>query len=387
MRLLGVREFGVMNAALSLTMIATSFVNLGMTRYAVREVSRTPEHASRYFSNFMALRVANSTLALLGALVVASILAYRGASLLAVFFGGLYSVGLNVTAFCRGMYQALQDLRQEAVMLVVEKVLVIAGGLALLVTTRSAHFTLAGMAAGMIVTTGINVWWINRRFARLTSRLFSWRFLKSSFRVMIPFGLAGLFTAVYYRVDMVMIEAMLGEAPTGQYGAAYRILEALNMLPAIVATAAVYPRLAKMQSRSDRDGFTKLLRRGLVGLSGLSVAISVALAVLAPFVIHLLDPDPAYGPAVLALQILVWSYPFYCINSLLYAALVSMEDETFISIFLLAAVFVNIGLNVFMIPAWGINGAAVATIAPELVLTAIYFARLRYRMARGALLA
>lgn len=385
MRLLGVSGFGVMNAALSLTMIATSFVNLGMTRYAVREVSRAPDQAPRFFSNFMVLRLGNSIVALAGALVVASVLSYQGNALLAVLFAGLYAVGLNVTAFCRGIYQALEDLRQEAVMLVVEKALVMACGLILLVTTRTAHLTLAGMAGGMVATTALNVWWVNRHFARFSLRLLSGRFLKSSVRFMIPFGLAGLFTAVYYRVDMVMIEAMLGETSAGQYGAAYRILEALIMLPAIVATAAVYPRLARLQSTMDRTGFTKLLRQSLVGLGGLSTLISVALALLAPLVIRFLDPDPAYTPAVAALQILVWSYPFFCVNSVLYAALVSVNDETFISIFLLGAVVVNVGLNLFMIPAFGINGAAYATIAPEIVLTFVYIGRMRFRMARGAM--
>jgi O-antigen/teichoic acid export membrane protein len=135
----------------------------------------------------------------------------------------------------------------------------------------------------------------------------------------------------------------------------------------------------------DRTGFTKLLRQSLVGLGGLSTLISVALALLAPLVIRFLDPDPAYTPAVAALQILVWSYPFFCVNSVLYAALVSVNDETFISIFLLGAVVVNVGLNLFMIPAFGINGAAYATIAPEIVLTFVYIGRMRFRMARGAM--
>ena len=384
MRVLGVREYGLMNAALSLTLIATSFVNLGMTRYAVREVSQTPEYASRYFSNFMALRVTNSLVALGGALVVAMILSYQGEALLAVLFAGLYAVSLNVTAFCRGMFQALEDLRQEAVMLVLEKVLVIGGGLSLLMVTRSAYMTLAGMAAGMIVTSAVNVWWIDRHFARLSSRLLSWRFVKSSFRVMIPFGLAGLFTAVYYRVDMVMIEAMLGETEAGQYGAAFRILEALNMLPAIVATAAVYPRLARLESMSDTGGFGRLLRRSSAGLGSVSILIAVSLVLLAPIVIRLLDPDPAYGPAAPALQILVWSFPFFCINSLLYAALVSKQDETFISFFLLGAVLLNIGLNLAVIPAYGINGAAVATVIPEIALTVVYFGRLRWLQPTGS---
>src|SRR5690606_40546696 len=56
MRLLGVSEFGVMSAALSLGMIATATIDLGMIQYITREVAREPSHASRFFTNFLILR-------------------------------------------------------------------------------------------------------------------------------------------------------------------------------------------------------------------------------------------------------------------------------------------------------------------------------------------
>ncbi len=384
MRLLGVQEFGVLTAALSLTMIAAGFVDLGMAPYTVREVSRTPDKASLYFSNFMTLRIGNSLLAWGGAMLVAVLLDYRGSALLAVCFAGAYALTLNLTNYCRSVYQALENLRQEAVMLVVEKALVIGSGLLLLFATRSAAWTLAGMALGMTVTTGINILGIDRRFAKMRRSLVSRRFLKRSLKVMIPFGLAGLFTVMYYRVDMVMIEAMLGAVPTGQYGAAYRILEALYVLPTIVGLAAIYPRLARLYHDGAHADFGRLLRNGLLGLVGASVLVSFALAALSGTVIRLLDPDPAYAPAADALRILAWTFPFMCGKTLLYSALISMDRQRLAAIALGLAVFVNVALNAFMIPAQGIQGAAIATILTEVLLTgifAVYYGRARFASA------
>lgn len=380
MRLLGVHEYGVMAAAMSLGMIAAAFVDLGMTQYTIREVSREPSHAARFVSNFLALRLVNSSAAWAATIGAGFVLGYEGRSLAAVVFAGAYALALNLTNYCRSIYRAFEDLRQEAVMLILEKVLVIAMGLALLVTTRLAAWTLAGMALGMILTTAANAWWIDRHFAAISPRLLSWVFLKKSLKIMIPFGLAGLFTVVYYRVDMVMIEAFLGAAPTGQYGAAFRILEGLNVLPAIVSIAAVYPRLAKLYHGASYARFDSVLKKSLLGTVGVSLLITVGLFLLAAPVIRLLDPDPAYGPAAGALQILVWSFPLLCANTLLYAALISMEAQRFVSAALGMAVLVNVGLNFYLIPAYGINGAAVATIIPELVLLAVYATR--YKVAR-----
>ena len=378
MRLLGVREFGVMTAALSLGMIATAFVDLGMTQYTTREVSREPAKASMFFSNFMMLRLANSLLACVAALAAAYILGYRGTAFAAVLFAGLYGLTLNLTNYCRGIFRAFEDLRQEAAMLVIEKVLVISGGLVLLVATQLASWTLAGMAGGMAIATVVNTWWIDRHFAKFRLQFLSGPFLKRSLKIMIPFGLAGLFTVVYYRVDMVIVEAFLGEAPTGQYGAAFRILEALFMLPTLVALAAVYPRLARLHHSEEYAKFGRLLKKSFFGLVGLSILITAAISMTAAPIIRLLDPDPAYGPAAGALRILVWSFPFLCANYLLYSALLSMDLQRFASIALGLAVLVKVGLNLFMIPMHGIHGAAISTVIPEAILVGIYLVRYLY---------
>jgi len=385
MRLLGIHEFGVMTAALSLGMIATAFVDLGMTQYTTREVSRDPAKASLFFSNFMMLRLANSLLAWLAALAAAFLLGYRGTAFAAVAFAGLYTLMVNLTNYCRGIFRAFEDLRQEAAMLVIEKLLVIGGGLLLLVSTQLASWTLAGMAAGMTLATAANMWWIDHRFAKIRLDLLSRPFMKRSLKIMIPFGLAGFFTVVYYRVDMVMVEAFLGEAPTGQYGAAFRILEALFMLPTLVALAAVYPRLSRLHHSEEYSKFGRLLRNSFMGLVGLSLLITAIVSLAASPIIQLLDSDPAYGPAAGALRILVWSFPFLCANFLLYSALLSMDHQRFASGVLGFAVVLNVGLNAFMIPMYGINGAAVATVIPEVILVGIYLGRYRYARRRRAI--
>jgi O-antigen/teichoic acid export membrane protein len=328
----------------------------------------------------MMLRIANSILAWIAAITVAIILNYRGTALIAVVFAGGYALTLNLTNYCRSFYRAFEDLRQEAGMLVIEKVLVVGGGFFLLLTTQLASWTLAGMAAGMSVATAANIWWTNRHFAKINFGLLSLPFMRRSLKIMIPFGLAGLFAVAYFRVDVVMIEAYLGEVRTGQYGAAFRILEALNMLPTIVAVAAVYPRLSRLYHEGSYPSFSGLLRKSLLGMVAVSLLITLPLMLLAGPIIHLLDPDPAYGPSVAALQILVWSFPFHCANGLFFAALTSMEQQRFVSIALGMAVLVNVGLNMIAIPAYGINGAAVATIVPEVLLVGIYTMRYRYGM-------
>ncbi len=376
MRLLGAEEYGIMTAVLSVAAIAAAFTELGMIRYSTREIARDRTVADRFFTNFVVLRLGLIGIIWVGLLGAGYVfLGYEGPVLGALVFAGAYQFSLYLTEYCRALYEAFEDLRREAYMLVLEKALVIGGGLAGLWATRTAQGTLAGMALGMAATTLANVWWISRHLAAFRWPLLSWPFIRRALRIMIPFGLATLFSRIYFRVDIVMVEAFLGETAAGQYGGAYRILESLNLLPAVVAYAAVYPRLARLRHAGTRQPFHRLLRQSLLGLGAAGLCVAVGLTLLGPLVIHLLAPDPVFAPAGTTLQILTWTFPLLCFNSLLYAALMTLDDQAFPASVLGLSVLVNVGLNALFIPRWGLHGAAYTTILSEALLLCAYLLR------------
>lgn len=382
MRVLGVDGYGRMTAALALAGVAANLIDLGMARYTVREVARDRSLAGRFFTNFLSFRGAMSLVALGAVLLTGWILGYRDTALLAVLFAAAYTYTLELTNYCRSFYEATEDLRRQAVMLVVEKTLVVAAGAALLLLTRSPEWTLAGMAIGMTITTGLNARWISTRIAPFRPADLDWGFLRRAIRIMVPLGLAGAFFNLYFRVGLVMVEAYLGETAAGQYGAAFRILEALNVLPSVIVISAIYPRLSRLLHEGETGDFRRLFLRSQWSLAAVSVGIALGLTLFSSAVISLLDPDPAFSPAGPALRVLSWAFPIYCANSLLYSALVAAEDDRFTAWSLAAAVVVNIGLNAVLIPAWGIQGAAFSAIAPEVVLAVVYGMRYRRIMAR-----
>lgn len=379
MRVLGADGYGVMNAALALSLMGTTFTDLGMARHTVREVARDRTAAPAFFTNFFALRLGAVLLATVVVLLAAWMLDYRGEALLAVAFACAYTLSLELTNYCRSFYEAFEELRRQAIMLVVEKALVVGGGLALLFVTAEPHWTLAGMAAGMMVTTAVNAAWIARHLAGFRPRLLDRGFVLRTLRVMIPLGLAGVFFNLYFRVDLVMVEAMLSELAAGQYGAAYRILEALNMLPSIVVISALYPRLSRLLRERALEDFARVMRLGMAGLGLLSIGIAGTLTLWGPELILLLDPDPEFTASGPVLQVLAWAFPFLCANSLLYSGLVAMDDDTFTAAALGVAVLANVMLNFRLIPALGIEGAAQATVVTELALLAVYAVRYRVR--------
>lgn len=374
-RLLGPDQYGLLNATLALAMLSALVADLGAVRYSVREVARDHSQASLHFTNLLVLRSALCLLGIALAIFVGWLLGYRSEALIGVGFAAVYAMSYQITHYGRAFFQAFEQLRKEAVTVVIEKVLVIGVAAAFLFGTRSAHWTLAGMALGMLLTTLVTVGWVHLRYAKVRLRRLSLRFIRSAVPLMIPFGLAGLFFHMYFRIDLVIVEAMLGETAAGQYGLAFRILDALNMLPAIVAFAAVFPHLSRLYHSAEFSHFSSLLATSIKGLVGAGAAIALVLTIFAPEVVYLLAPDPAFQEAVVPLRILMWTFPLLCLNSLLYLALASMNDERALVWMLCAVAVGNVVGNLIVIPRFGIDGAAIVTLLSEITLAILYLQR------------
>lgn len=381
-RFLGDVGYGIMMTALSLTYLTFSFTSLGIEMYVVREVASDKSRASLFFTNFLVFRLAIYALAACVTVLVAVLLGYTHILLQAVLFASIYKVTLNLTEYSRKFFQVFEVLNYQALSEVLEKFLVIAGGSLLLFTTAAPHWTLMGMAVGMLLTAGWCIWWVANKYVRVRLELFDTGFLLRSLRTLIPFGLVSLFGMIYWRVDTVMIEALMGVASAGHYSLAFRIIEALNMLPIIVAHAAVYPRLSNLSFNGNRKEFRRLTRYVMVGLAVASLPIAAGVFGLAPTLIRWVTSDPSFIPSATVLRYLVVTFPLACLNNTLYVALIALNRQKILATSLGIVSLFNVISNAFLIPLIGINGAAIATVASEALLLIMNLFAYRYGQAR-----
>lgn len=379
-RVLGADSYGVLNTALSLAALAFAFTHLGISQYTVREVSGDRSLASRYFTNFFALRLAVAVPTALVALGTGVVLGYEPGLLLAVGFACLYSTGQSLLEYCHSLFQSFERLRYQALSVVLEKVLIIGGGGALLYLTLSPSLTLLGMALGMMATAALVTRWTVKYIAPIRRAEFDPHFVSESVRALVPFALAGVFGMMYFRVDTVIVEAMLGTTAAGQYGLAFRIVEALNMLPLLLVQASLYPRLSKLFKHESYGELRRLVWIGGATLSILSVLVTVGVTLIALPLIDWIATDPALGAAGPTLRLLCWVFPLTCVRTLLYAALLAVHEQRFIAMALGIGVLFNVVLNIALLPPLGIHGAAIATIVSEIVLLIIYMFRYRNRL-------
>lgn len=166
---------------------------------------------------------------------------------------------------------------------------------------------------------------------------------------------AALFAFVALRLDLLIIQYLLGAEQTGYYSVAITLTDALYVLPITVGTI-LFPKLSGMASDVERWDFTK----GVAATVGLTmIVIATAASLGSQTLITALYSD-AFSPAAAAFVWLLPGIVVLSISSLLMNYLASVGMPPVVMYSSGAAAGANIILNLKLIPTFGIVGASVS---------------------------
>lgn len=380
-RVLGAEGYGALTTAMSLVAIAFSFTGWGVETYVVREVAADAGRAPEMFASFLGLRAVLAVVAVAGSMAAGAALGYGPALLGAVLVACAYQAVTSLTGYVQGYLQGLERMRTQGAVIALERTLTVGLGTAALLVWRTPSGALAGMALGAALAALVALRWLRRSVPDAARRV-DVGLVRRTLRPLAPFAAAGFLGVLFFRVDTVMVEGLLGEAEAGRYGLAFRVVEALSMVFLAVNTAA-YPRLSKLASGGAPGEFWRVVAVITVGMAGACVALSVGVASFARPAIAWAVADPELEASAGILAVLCWSLPLTAVRTLFDTVLVARGDQRFVAGALAVAVVANVVSNAVLIPTLGSTGAAVTTIGSEALLLGVYAVRLARRPARA----
>ena len=194
------------------------------------------------------------------------------------------------------------------------------------------------------------------------------QFDRGLFRRMNAFGLplvpAALALWAINFIDRIFIAQYKGQTEVGVYSVAVRISSAIVFL--MIAFQLAWPAFAYSieDDREARRTYAFVLTYLLVLCSWLSLALGL----LAPWLVRVLAPKPEFHRAGEAVALLAFAATAYAGYSVLAIGSGRARKTRLNWVISGTAALVNIGLNVALIPPYGMIGAAIATLAAYVVL-------------------
>ncbi|HVC35769.1 MAG TPA: flippase [Chloroflexota bacterium] len=377
-RNLGAGTYGQYSAVLAFGAMFVIVSDLGLSPYAVREVARWrdvaggQEQTERLYGNVLVSRL---LLSLLTIILTVSSAWLTGRPL--IMIGGIVLASMSLLLYAvQGASDALLagferlDLSARA-RIPNQLAFVVLGAVALLIGIGYYGLIVANLV-GVAVMTGI-CWQAVRRLGvrpRRATRQ-AWPVLV---RASLPFGVIGFAQGLSYNFDSVLLNVFRGDAETGYYNAAYKLVFAAVVVSNVVNTA-LYPSLAR-QAASGPELLPAIYERVARYLMLLSLPIAVGTWALARRLLSFLY-TAAFLPAVPALQIVIWVTPLMFASEFLGYVVIIQGDEKLVARSLLVSTGANVALNVVLVPRFGLLGAAAMTVITEAILVGQYVWLLR----------
>jgi len=360
-RYLGDSEFGKYSFAMATVIVFAVLVDFGFHVFLAREISRNKDKIKEYISNITFLKIIFSIITYLILVGFLFIVGKPDDVKYFVYLSGIYMILNSFNVTLRGIYQGVEKMQYHAINYILEKIIYIL----LIFLFVTLDFGIPGIMYALIISSAIGLSYnIITVFKKFT--FFLPKFKKSTIKFILKesswFLLTGIFVAVYFKIDIVMLSIMKTDEVVGHYNAAYNLLFAFLFIPGVL-TMPLLPVFSRYY-KNNKDKLKKLISPLITYFLIAGAMLVFIFITLGPIVVGILYGQE-FEPTKFLFQLLSFSFFFVFINYLLSALLSSVNKQKYSTIAAFVAMLINIIINLILIPKYGAAGAAIATIATE----------------------
>lgn len=359
-RYLGPDQRGIYLYANSFVTLLVPFSALGIGAILVRELVREPESKGELMGSGFGIQVA-SYLLLLPLMIMAVILLRTGETLviwsvIIIACGNLFATGRIFNFW----FQSILQSKYVVLATRIVEFVIAALRVFLLLINASLLAFVAIAALELFLLFAAKLYF----YIRTGESIRIWRFNLSRAKELLrdgwPLTFSFLAVTVYLQIDSVMLGQLLDDHAVGIFGEAGRISSMWYLLPNAVAVS-VYPALVRARGSLSPKQYHRRVQQFLDIMVLIGFAFAIPAAIFAPMLISKL-----YGSEFAAsgsvLTILATTFIFVSLRQGMDRWLM-VENRTRVtmwSIFL--GIILNIVLNFWMIPLFGVYGTAWSTV-------------------------
>jgi O-antigen/teichoic acid export membrane protein len=335
----------------------------GLAYFVALEVARVPRTAQRFVWTALALRGLLCAVAIVLAAAVLPLLRFSGPLAFAALLFSASALLDGVATQALAYYRATARMHVEAKVVSVGRVLYVATTIVAVLVHPSVVSLAIAQAVASALTAVVALYIMRGDAPPARPRV---RALRAIAVGALPFAANGLLGYVFFRIDTLLLRAFgVVDASIGAYSAAYRIMEAPRLAFGSVA-AGVLPAASSLGHPNARAEFRRLGTSAIAIVLWIVVPAVLAFA-LAPDAVIRLIFGHGFSGAGLLLLVLSPMPILMALDAVLGSLLNALGAQRSVTGIFIACAIVNVALNIALIPHTGALGAAIATVATELV--------------------
>ena len=365
-RILGVEGIGIYNFSSSFLSYFLLLSALGISTYGIREGAPLREHTmllQKFVGELFSINLLSMTIAYLGLFIcvfcIPVIRNYQTAIL--ILSGEIFFSTIGVSWICN----IFEDFFIIAVRTIAFQLISL---ILLFSFVHSASDLNIYLCILLISNSGaylFNFFYIRKKYLKFHITFdIDW---KQHLKPILIIFASTLSITIYVSSDTFILGIMTNDYQVGLYGTAVKIYSVIkNILVAVLMV--MIPHFSVLFSQKDNTHISVLFSKVFNVLTLLMFPLCVGLFTMSDDVILLIS-GAAFLQASLTLKLLCLAVIFSLL-AFMYTqcVLIPIKQERLVLIATAVSAGINIILNLFFIPLWGINGAAITTIIAEFVI-------------------
>ncbi len=358
--LVGAADYGLFYSLFNLSFILSIVLDPGITNYNNRHISQNEHLLSTSFSSIFSFKILLSFIYLFIISLYALFFKFNTAEWYLLGMLALGQIFNSITLYNRSNLAGMQLFKTDTFISILDKLLMI------VICVPIIYFGVG------INSFDINTFILIQTLSFLGASIISFFFVKkhtSFFNIQInwnkslqilkesyPFAILALLMLMYTKIDTVLIKEFHpnGNEQVGIYAAAYRLIDALNMI-AVLFSGLLYPIFARMIKE-------KMHIESLVKTSFSLLVIPSAVFALFSFfyaeqIMQLLYTNNVQNAANI-FRILIIAFVFICNGYIFGTLLTANGNIRLLNRIAFLGVIFNVLLNIIVIPRYGALGSA-----------------------------
>lgn len=360
-RYLGPGNYGIISYAASIVSFILPIMQLGLSNVLVQEIVESPKREGEILGTSIFMSACSAAACIIGIIAFVNIANAGEPETITVC--SLYSLILFFQALemIQYWFQAKLISKYMSVVSLCAYVIISAYKVFLLACGKGIYWFAISNALDILLI-DLALYPIYRRLGGKKLKI-SWPVARALFAKSKYYIVSSMMVTIFAQTDKIMLKFMINEEATGFYSVATTCAGMTSFVFSAIIDSArpvIFESSKKNKCVFERN--TSILYSVVIYLSLLQ---SVFMTLLARPIVDLLYGD-AYAPAVDALKIVVWYTTFSYMGSVRNIWILAESKQKYLWIINLSGAATNVILNLLLIPFWGINGAAVASLITQI---------------------
>lgn len=371
----GAENYGLFYSLFNLSFILSFILDPGITSYNNRHIAQNEHLLSSSFSNIISTKILLTVIYVIAVLFYALLSNFNTTEwqmILLLILGQIFN---SFTLYNRSNLAGMHLFKVDTFISILDKLLMI------IICVPILYFNIYQKEFN--INTFIFIQTISLFVAASVSFLLvkkhteffkihiNWEKFRSILKESYPFAILALLMLVYTKIDTVLLKELHanGNLEVGVYAAAYRLIDALNMI-AVLFSGLLYPLFARMIK--EKQNIEALVKTAFSLLIIPALTFAIYCITYANELMQVLYINHVVESAAI-FKILMLAFVFICNGYIFGTLLTANGNIRLLNQIAIVGVLVNIVCNVILIPIYGAIGSAYISLLSFVLVTSLQF--------------